>query len=76
MKKEGLSKMAVAGIEHGTLKIEVGLVFNFAVVFLSTYFLFRQVPNTTQDPPIFNFFTAHYSTFFRFFVLPFPQYID
>jgi hypothetical protein len=32
--------MAVASIEYGTLAIEVGLVFNFAVVFSSTYFLF------------------------------------
>ncbi len=36
MKKEGFNKMAVTGIEHRTMAIEVGLVFNFAVVFLST----------------------------------------
>jgi hypothetical protein len=34
--------MAVVTIEDGTLAIEVGLVFNISVVFLSTYFLFRQ----------------------------------
>jgi hypothetical protein len=44
MKKEGcfFSKMAVVSIEYGTLAIEVCLLFNFAVVFSSTYFLFRQ----------------------------------
>jgi hypothetical protein len=62
--------MAVFGIEHGTLKIEVGLVFHFAVVFLSTYFLFRQIPNTTQDHPIFNLFIAHYSIFNVFSFCP------
>ncbi len=33
--------MAVASIEFGTLAIEGGLIFSFAVVFSSTYFLFR-----------------------------------
>ncbi len=39
--------MAVASINYGTLAIVIGLVFNFAVVFLSTYFLFLtyQLPN-------------------------------
>jgi hypothetical protein len=39
--------MAVVSIENGTLAIEViyifGLVFNFAIVFLSMYFLFSKV---------------------------------
>jgi hypothetical protein len=39
-KKREVSKIAVVSIEYGTLAIEVGSVLNFAVVFLSTYFLF------------------------------------
>ncbi len=35
--------VSVNSIKYGTLAIKVGLVFNFAVVFSSTYFLFRQV---------------------------------
>jgi hypothetical protein len=42
MKNEVVSRMAVVSIEYGTLAIEVDLVFNFFVVFLSTYFFFRQ----------------------------------
>jgi hypothetical protein len=40
-KRGGLSIMVVVSIEYGTLAIEVGLVLNLAVVFSSTYFLFR-----------------------------------
>ncbi len=43
-KRGVVSKMAVVSIEYGTLHGDRGwLVFNFAVIFLSTYFLFRQV---------------------------------
>jgi hypothetical protein len=43
MKKVGGLEWSVSTIEYGTLAIEVGLVFNFAVVFSSTYFRFRQI---------------------------------
>jgi hypothetical protein len=43
MKKEEESwEVPVNSMENGLLAIEVGLVFNFTVVFSSTYFLFRQ----------------------------------
>jgi hypothetical protein len=44
--------MPVVGIKHGTLAIEVGLVFNFAVVFLSITSIL--LTDTTQDPPLFS----------------------
>jgi hypothetical protein len=55
MKKEWFSKMPVVGITHGTLAIEVGLVFNFAVVFMSITSIL--ITDTTQDPPIFSLHT-------------------
>ncbi len=39
-KKRGVGKIAVVSNEYVALAVDLGSVLNFAVVFLSTYFLF------------------------------------
>ncbi len=58
--------------EYGTLATEVGMVFNFVVVFWSKYFLFRQVP--TNYPVIDDWHVNRQGASNRFLLLIIRQY--